>query len=87
MLVLTRKTGQTITVGDDIKITIMEVRGGQVKLGVEAPKTVTIHREEVYERIQKENLTAATRAKVSDLDSITKAWQQRLGSDVKKNDH
>jgi carbon storage regulator len=76
VLVLTRKTGQTITVGDDIKITIMEVRGSQVKLGVDAPKNVMIHREEVFERIQKENLAAA-KPKMTDLSSITKMWKQR----------
>ena len=80
MLVLTRKVGQTITVGDDIRITIMEGRGNQVKLGVEAPKDVTIHRQEIYERIQQENVAAA-KAKVADLASITKAWKQRIGGD------
>jgi carbon storage regulator len=87
VLVLTRKTGQTITVGDDIKITIMDVRGSQVKLGVEAPKSVVIHREEVYERIQMENLAAAS-AKMTDLDNITKMWKQRkVTHAAKKSDH
>ena len=59
MLVLTRKTGETITIGDDIKIYIQEIRGNQVKLGIVAPPTVAVHREEVYLRIQEENRRAA----------------------------
>ncbi len=81
MLVLTRKVGQTITVGDDIRITIMEVRGTQVKLGVDAPRDVTIHRQEIYERIQQENVAAAD-ARVADLENITRAWKKRKDADA-----
>jgi carbon storage regulator len=59
MLVLTRKIGETITIGDEIKIYIQEIRGNQVKLGIVAPPTVAVHREEVYLRIQEENRRAA----------------------------
>lgn len=59
MLVLTRKSGETITIGDDIKIFIQEIRGNQVKLGIHAPPNVAVHREEVYLRIQEENRKAA----------------------------
>ncbi|MFQ6003690.1 MAG: carbon storage regulator CsrA, partial [Candidatus Zixiibacteriota bacterium] len=48
MLVLTRKLGESVTIGDDIKITILGVRGRQVRLGIIAPQRVTIHREEIY---------------------------------------
>ena len=51
MLILTRKLGEQITIGDDITIMLLEVKGTQVKLGIEAPKELQVHREEVYERI------------------------------------
>ena len=55
MLLLTRKLGENIRIGDDVKITIVEVKGNHVKLGIEAPPSVKVHREEIYERIQEEN--------------------------------
>lgn len=54
MLILTRRVGETFLIGDDIKITVCSVRNGQVRIGIEAPKHVSIHRKEVYERIQRE---------------------------------
>ena len=59
MLILTRKLGERITVGDDILITLLDIKGSQVKLGIEAPKNISIHREEIYERIRTENLRSA----------------------------
>jgi carbon storage regulator len=59
MLVLTRKLGENIRIGDVIKITVLEVRSGQVKLGIDAPPEVKVHREEIYARIQAENRRAA----------------------------
>ena len=53
MLVLTRKLGENIRIGDDVKITVLEVRAGQVKLGIEAPPEVKVHREEIYDRINR----------------------------------
>ena len=58
MLVLTRKLGENIRIGDAVKITVLEVRSGQVKLGIEAPPEVKVHREEIYARIQEENRRA-----------------------------
>jgi carbon storage regulator len=55
MLLLTRKLGENIRIGDDVKITIVEVKGNHVKLGIDAPPSVKVHREEIYERIQQEN--------------------------------
>ena len=55
MLLLTRKLGENIRIGDDVKITIVEVKGNHVKLGIDAPPSVKVHREEIYERIQAEN--------------------------------
>ena len=59
MLVLTRKVHQSIMIGDDIEVVVLEVRGEQVRLGVRAPKTVPVHRKEIYEQIQAENVAAA----------------------------
>ncbi len=59
MLVLTRKVGEGIAVGDDIKIVVMQVKGKQVRLGVSAGPTTAVHREEVYRRIMEENKKAS----------------------------
>ncbi|HBO37807.1 MAG TPA: carbon storage regulator [Pasteurellaceae bacterium] len=52
MLILTRKVGESLLIGDDISITILNVRGNQVKIGVNAPKDVSVYREEIYQRIK-----------------------------------
>lgn len=52
MLILSRRTGETICIGDDIEVTVLEVRGNQVRFGINAPKEVAVHREEVFERIK-----------------------------------
>lgn len=54
MLILTRRIGETVIIGDDVKITVLEVQGSQVRLGISAPREVEVHREEIYRRIQKE---------------------------------
>ncbi|MFB1082273.1 carbon storage regulator CsrA [Jeotgalibacillus sp. JSM ZJ347] len=58
MLVLTRKTGEAIRIGDDIEITVLSVQGDQIKLGIDAPKHVDIHRKEIFLAIQEENEAA-----------------------------
>ncbi len=60
MLVLTRKPDQSIMIGNDIEITILEVRGEQVRLGIRAPRSVSVHRKEIYEQIRQENQNAAS---------------------------
>lgn len=57
MLVLTRRIGEAIRVGKDVVVTIMGLKGNQVRLGIDAPKEVTVHREEIYERIKAESET------------------------------
>lgn len=52
MLILTRKVGESLLIGDDIAITVLSVRGNQVKIGINAPKDVSVHREEIYQRIK-----------------------------------
>jgi len=53
MLILTRRVGETVMVGDDVSVTIIGVKGNQVRIGISAPKDVAVHREEIYERIQR----------------------------------
>lgn len=60
MLVLTRKVNQSIVIGDDIEVVVLEVRGEQVRLGIRAPRNVVVHRKEIYEQIQEENQAAST---------------------------
>ncbi len=55
MLVLSRKAEESMFIGDDIKITVLDIRGGQVRIGITAPQDIKIHREEVYERINQED--------------------------------
>jgi len=80
MLILTRKLGESVTIGDDIKITILGVRGRQVRLGIIAPQKVAIHREEIYFKIQEENKRAAvsTVEGVSKIVTITKENYEEL---------
>ena len=54
MLILTRRVGETLMVGDDVTVTVLGVKGNQVRIGVNAPKEVAVHREEIYERIKRE---------------------------------
>jgi len=70
MLVLTRKTGEGINIGDDITIKIIEIKGGSIRIGINAPKDRKIHRQEVYDRIVEENRIAA-HWNITDLDSFS----------------
>lgn len=60
MLVLTRKTGEAIQIGDSIRLTVLEVKGGQVRVGIEAPGDVTVYREELFLAIREQNARAAS---------------------------
>ena len=65
MLILTRKLGEKINIGDNITVTLLEIKGVQVKLGIDAPKSIVIHRNEIYEKIREENLRSSN---ISDSD-------------------
>ena len=69
MLVLSRKRDEVIKIGDDIEITVVDIRGDKVRLGITAPKEVMVHRKEVYEEIKKEN-QAAAQVKVEDVSAF-----------------
>jgi carbon storage regulator len=69
MLVLTRKLNQSIVIGDGIEIIVLEVRGEQVRLGIKAPKSVAVHRKEIYDQIRDENVEA-TQLDPSDIPDI-----------------
>jgi len=60
MLVLTRKVNQSIIIGSNIEVVVLEVRGEQVRLGIKAPRDVTVHRQEIYDQILEENQAAST---------------------------
>lgn len=70
MLILSRKTNQKIRVGDSIEITVIEVRGDQVKIGVEAPRSVKVFRKEIYDEIQRENKAALVTGNIDSLAQL-----------------
>ncbi len=70
MLVLTRKAGEGIIIGDDIRITVVELKGGGVRIGIDAPREMKVHRQEVYDRILQEN-KEATQWNIADLDALS----------------
>jgi carbon storage regulator len=84
MLVLTRKVGEKILLGDDVVVSVVEVNRGSVRLGVEAPQSISILRFEVYERIQEENLDASRAAADADIQQMAALWRQKEAPGEKK---
>jgi len=83
MLVLSRQRDETIMIGDDIEVTVVDIRGDKVRLGINAPKEVTVHRKEVYEAIRREN-RAAAQVKPEDLSGLGKISPKGPGKEDKK---
>ena len=83
MLILTRKLGESITIGDEIKITVLGVFGRQVRIGIDAPSKVVVHREEIYVKIQQENRKAAKSVK-KDLANVMKMLKNKISGEGKK---
>lgn len=76
MLVLTRKAGESIVIGNEVVITVLEVRGGQIRLGVDAPRNLAVHRAEIYQQVMEENQNAANQA--GDVPEILKTKASNL---------
>ncbi len=83
MLVLTRKPGESVTIGDDIKITVIDVKGRQVRIGISAPREMTIHREEIYAKIHEENLKAAF-VKAVDMEKLAEIFPAKPSGESEK---
>ncbi|MGE4297837.1 MAG: carbon storage regulator CsrA [Desulfovibrionaceae bacterium] len=74
MLILTRRPGESIYLGDSIKVTVLSVQGRQVKIGLEVPEDMTVYREELYLRVKEQNREALA-ASEADLLAVTQLWQ------------
>jgi len=83
VLILTRKLGESITIGDDIRVSVLGIRGRQVRIGIEAPSNVIVHREEIYVKVQEENRKAAGTLK-GDLLGVVKMIRSKISGNVKQ---
>lgn len=79
MLVLSRQRDETIMIGDEVEITVVDIRGDKVRLGINAPRSIQVHRKEVYEAIQREN-TASAHVQVDDLRHLSHTMRHRSKS-------
>lgn len=77
MLILTRKVGETVAIGDEVKVQVVDVKGRQVRLGITAPASCAVHREEVFQRIQEQNRQSVAPA-LSDLDALSDLFSKKL---------
>ena len=84
MLILTRKLGESITIGDNIRVSVLGLRGRQVRIGIDAPSDVVVHREEIYVKIQDENRKAAGNTKTDLLGMVKMIKGKIVGESDKK---
>jgi carbon storage regulator len=77
MLILTRRTGETVMIGNDVTLTVLGVKGNQVRIGINAPKSVPVHREEIYERIKREQAGGEVNGNVQDAPEVAEATAPR----------
>lgn len=75
MLILTRRINESVNIGDDITITVLGIKGNHVRIGIGAPKHISVHREEIYERVRREREGAGDSSRASGPDAITSAVQ------------
>ena len=85
MLVLSRQKDETIMIGDDVEITVVDIRGDKVRLGIKAPLHIPVHRKEVYEAIKREN-KSASQVSPDDLKKVTNSGSKPADSNNSKND-
>lgn len=83
MLILTRKLGEAIVIGHDIKVTFLDIRGKQIRVGIEAPKGLAVHREEIYRLIRDQNVEAARHSAIA-LHRMPDIWEQLTGETAKE---
>ena len=76
MLILTRKSGESINIGSDIVVRVLEIKGNQARIGIQAPRHITVHREEIFQQVKESNEMAASRSPVS-LGDVRKLWIQK----------
>ena len=76
MLIFTRKIGEGIRIGDQIQVKIIDIKGKQVRIGIEAPLEIAVHREEIYRKIMEENLQAAS-VETGDLNDVAEIWRRK----------
>jgi carbon storage regulator len=76
MLILTRRPGESLYVGDSIKLTVLSIQGKQIKLGLDVPKDMTVYREELYLRVKEQNRQAMATSD-TDLLAVTELWQSK----------
>lgn len=82
MLILTRKLGESITIGDDIKVSVLGIHGRQVRLGIEAPLNIVVHREEIYVKVKEEN-RKASKSITGDLKDMVSLIKRKIKGEAK----